>query len=588
MRFLELLALPLVILFRLLRRPFQLRARRRAAGKDGWIELELEGAVVDYRPAPEPLYRRLMPWREGPRLVTLIGFERLVHELKTDPKAKGLLLRLGDAALSWKSAAHIHQLLGELRAANKEVITWIAHGAANREYLAVSAARQIWALPAAMFAPVGVASSGLFLKETLDRLGVRFEVRAAGKYKSAPDALTRVDRSEADREQTSAIVARMDAALSSAIARGRGISEAEAIARIDGAPTSGARAVELGLIDALIYNEDVPRQLAPLTESKKPPELVDAREYLVKRRPKPIVRRRGKVVGIVEVHGSIVERGGPWSEAMGNAMATERAVVADLRAAGLSRQVGAVVLHVDSRGGSVVASDAMLGAVRRLNEEKPVIACFGDVAASGGYYVACGARAIVASPLTITGSIGVFAMMPTWPELSARLGLHPDVIKNRRHASLFDPWRAPSDEERAHGQAEVEGMYEAFLAHVATARKKDRDWAHALAQGRVWMGEDAKERGLVDGLGGLNEAIERAKAEGQVRFEDEPKLIRARKPLPRPDPPEEEGKKPPSALLDALWAMPRAEATLVKEILSLLLSAPAERRAFAYDPRSLD
>ena len=150
MRFLELLALPLVILFRLLRRPFQLRARRRAAGKDGWIELELEGAVVDYRPAPEPLYRRLMPWREGPRLVTLIGFERLVHELKTDPKAKGLLLRLGDAALSWKSAAQIHQLLSELRAANKEVITWIAHGAANREYLAVSAARQIWALPAAM------------------------------------------------------------------------------------------------------------------------------------------------------------------------------------------------------------------------------------------------------------------------------------------------------------------------------------------------------------------------------------------------------------------------------------------------------
>lgn len=588
MRFLELLALPLVILFRLLRRPFQLRARRRAAGKDGWIELELEGAVVDYRPAPEPLYRRLMPWREGPRLVTLIGFERLVHELKTDPKAKGLLLRLGDAALSWKSAAQIHQLLSELRAANKEVITWIAHGAANREYLAVSAARQIWALPAAMFAPVGVASSGLFLKETLDRLGVRFEVRAAGKYKSAPDALTRVDRSEADREQTSAIVDRIDAALSSAIARGRGISESEAIAKIDGAPTSGKRAVELGLIDALVYDEDVPRQLAPLTESKKPPELVDAREYLVKRRPKPIVRRRGKVVSIVEVHGSIVERGGPWGEAMGNAMATERAVVADLRAAGLSKQVAAVVLHVDSRGGSVVASDAMLGAVRRLNEEKPVIACFGDVAASGGYYVACGARAIVASPLTITGSIGVFAMMPTWPELSARLGLHPDVIKNRRHASLFDPWRAPSEEERAHGQAEVEGMYEAFLAHVATARKKDRDWAHALAQGRVWMAEDAKERGLVDGLGGLNEAIERAKAEVKARFEDDPRLIRAKKPLPRPDPPEEEEKKPPAALLDALWAMPRAEATLVKEILSLLLSTPAERRAFAYDPRGLD
>lgn len=587
MRFLELLVLPLVILFRLLRRPFLLRARRRAAGKDGWVELELEGAVVDYRPAPEPLYRRLMPWREGPRLVTLIGFERLVHELKTDPRAKGLLLRFGDAALSWKSAAQIHQLLAELRAANKEVITWIAHGAANREYLAASGARQLWSLPAAIFAPVGVASSGLFFKETLDRLGVRFEVRAAGKYKSAPDAVTRVDRSEADREQTSAIVARLDSALSAAMARGRGITEAEAIAKIDAAPSSGARAVELGLVDALVYDEDVTRKLAPLTESKEPPELVDARAYLAKRRPPPVVQRRRKVVGIVEVHGSIVERGGPWGEAMGNAMATERAVVADLRAAGLSRQVGAVVLHVDSRGGSVIASDAILGAVRRLNEEKPVIACFGDVAASGGYYVACGARAIVASPLTITGSIGVFAMMPTWPELGARLGLHADVIKNRRHASLFDPWRTPSDEERAHGQAEVLGMYEAFLAHVAAARKQDRDWVHALAQGRVWMGEDAKERGLVDGLGGLKEAIERAKAEAKVRFDEDPKLIRAKKPLPRPDPPEEEDKKPPAALLEALWALPVAEATLIKEILSLLLSSPTERRAFAYDPSGL-
>ncbi|MFO0723983.1 MAG: signal peptide peptidase SppA [Myxococcota bacterium] len=583
MGLLRILAFPFVLLVQLLRRPLLLRRKKRAAGKDGWVELELEGSVVEYRPAPEPWYRRMIPWRQEPRLVTLAGVERLVLELKGDPTVKGLVLRMSDATMSLRAAAQLRALMKELRATNKDVVAWIAHSAGNKEYILATAARQIWAMPAAILAPVGAASSGLFLKEALDRLGVRFEVRAAGKYKSAPDALTRVDRSDADREQTEAIIGAVDRTLVQAVSEGRGISEAEAIAKIDQAPASGARALEAGLVDALIYDEDVARTLSPQTEQKIPAELVDARDYLSARTIQPLFRGRKKWVGVVEVHGAIMEQAGPFSSATGGAVATEKAVVADLRAALAHPKVGAVVLHIDSRGGSVIASEAMYGMIRRLDEEKPVIACFGDVAASGGYYVACGARTIVASPLTITGSIGVFSMMPTWPELAARLGLHPDLLKNRLHAALYDPWRSPTEEERAHGQAEVEGMYEAFLAKVAAARKKTRDEVHAVAQGRVWMAEAAKEAGLVDGLGGFTEALERAKAEGKGTYERDPRLIRAKRPLPRPDPREEE-MVPQKTWLQALGLLPPGERALIGEILALLGSAPAERRVFHWAP----
>jgi len=276
-------------------------------------------------------------------------------------------------------------------------------------------------------------------------------------------------------------------------------------------------------------------------------------------------------------------------------------VVDDLRAALADKSVGAVVLHVNSRGGSVTASEAIWAAVRRVDKDKPVIACFGDVAASGGYYVACGARNIVAAPLTVTGSIGVFGMLPTWPELAARFGVGHDVIKNFDNAALYDPWGGLDARALAHVQREVEGMYEDFVGKVSDARRLPVETVKAVAEGRVWMGTAAREHHLVDGLGGITEAIDRAKSEAGGRFEADPVLVHSLRSRPRPAPFEAKTEKAslqghaglsgpdlgvsrprPGLLSELLAAHPSG--ALMGELAALVLTNRSMARAVAWRP----
>ena len=276
-------------------------------------------------------------------------------------------------------------------------------------------------------------------------------------------------------------------------------------------------------------------------------------------------------------------------------------MVADLRAALRDPKVASVVLYVDSRGGSVTASDAIWAAVKRLDAEKPVIACFGDVSASGGYYVGCGARSIVCSPLTVTGSIGVFSVLPTWPELAKRFDVGHDVIKNLDNADVYNPWAGFDDARRAHAQKEVELMYEIFLERVSAARAMSRDAAHEVAQGRVWMGKDAHAVGLIDGLGGFSEALERARMAAKGKVAERPQLVKAKRPQSRPNPHRQDGAVSPADALRRLVASPgqgdlfRAvlghgpEARLAAELATLWATRPAGGAGtFAWAPVALD
>ncbi len=580
---------PLAVLGRTLAYPLQLRARRNVLRKSGWVELLLEGEVVELQ-APQPwaqqLMRRALRQREVQR-VRLDRLRTLVRELASDPFARGVLVRLGPLESGWASAATLGQLLVRLAEADKKVLVHLGHHAGNKELLVAAGATRMVLPPAGSMAATGAASRGVFLRDTLAHLGVRVEVVAMGKYKSAPDQLQRAARSEPDREQTQALVDALDDALLTALERARGVDRQAATALVDAAPLLGAHAVARGAADGLARDEDLPEEVRRMAGAEEPPELVPASRYLEARRvPPPLVLPRKKV-GVIEVHGPITDRAPPYAQLQGKA-AVERTVIADLRAALRDRSVGAVVLHVDSRGGSATASDAIFSAARRVDRDKPVIACFGDFAASGGYYVACGARAIYASPFTITGSIGVFAMLPTWPELAARLGVGHDVLKNRRHAELYDPWRGLDERSREKLQEELGAMYEVFLGVVAEARRLSRDGAHEVAQGRVWVGSAARERGLLDGLGGMEEALQRARDEAGGRFELEPTLVRAHRPEPRPAPPKE---REPEALVRAalslLGAELGAEASLLLEALTLRLGAPRTDRALAWAPLAL-
>jgi protease-4 len=548
MRLLSALLSPLRLLLRLLAWPLAARRRRRAAG-EGWLELWLEGAVVELPTPPRlPAWLRRRLGRKDPPRVALSRLRRFAELASADPRVKGVLIRLGPLGGAWASAEAIRAALVELREAGKRVVVHIPHAADNRAYAIATAADEILIPPVGAIAAVGTAARGLYLREALSRLGIEIAVAAAGRYKSAPERFTRDTRSKADLEQTRALVDGLDAALVGWIEEGRGLSREAAVAALDAAPLVGAEAERHGLVDGLARDEAL---LGRLSSGDAVPKLVGAGSYLEAREPRPLFgRRRPRHVGLVEVHGAIVEARSGFSDAMDKA-AEQAVVVADLRAALEDDAIAAVVLHVDSRGGGVMASDAICSAVRRLDADKPVIACFGDVAASGGYYVACGARGIVASPLTVTGSIGVFAMLPVAAGLSARLGLHHDVVKNRENADLFDLWRARSPREQDHLQREIDQLYGGFLDLVAEARKLERSAVAELAEGRVWLGRDAAERGLVDGLGGLPEALARAREAAGGRVEDRPLRVRARRSvLPRPPPPE--APKATAALLGLL------------------------------------
>lgn len=570
MRLLLFLLWPIRFLVSLITKPLIRRSRRKALSKHGWIEIHLEGEIRELRHQSRlpPIIKRWLR-REDPPQVVLSRLRRFAAEAAEDPLVRGVLVRLDLLGGGWASAAAIRAELDKLKDAGKELYIHLANHAGNREFLIASAADRLSMTPAGAIAAIGSASKGLFLKDTLDRLGVRVEVAAKGRFKSAPEQMTRNDRSEWDRLQTKALIDTYDDALQDAIQRGRKLSAEKANALIDRAPVIGVHALEEGWCDELARDEDLPERVQSLLKLDEPPELVGAGRYLQwsdRLRKKP--RRKDKVVGVVQVHGAIVDQASSYGSYFDRFAAT-KPVVSDLRAALEDDKVGAVILHVDSRGGSVTASDAIYAAVRRLDQEKPVIACFGDVSASGGFYVACGARAIVCSPLTITGSIGVFGMYPTWPELAERFDVHHDVIKNHAHAALNDPWVKMPEEARQHAEREVEAMYEVFLSLVAAARKKTRDQIHEVAEGRVWSGSAAHAVGLIDGLGGMQEALERAKAAApELRFAEDPVYVHAKQTMDRPDP------APKS----------KDEGAILRELLLLLRTSERALPIFAYAP----
>ena len=517
MRILRALISPLTFLLRLLAYPFRLRARRRILKADGWAELWVEGEIMELRPVErwaQDMVRRVLRRAEGPRVV-LSRLRRFVDAFIADPHAKGVLVRVGAISGGWASADELRRQLLRVQRAGRQVVVFIDPAAGNREMLVASAATRLCMPPSGALAATGTAAPGLFLRDTLAKLGVAVEVAAAGRYKSAPEQFTRTDRSAFDREQTETLVRALDHALVDGLIEGGRFDADSAQALLTSSPMVGTHAKAEGFVQSLVREEDLVEEVQAVADLEAPPTLIGAGTYVDAQAVRSPFTRRRKRVGIVEVHGAIVDQA-PGFGGGSERMAVRRAVVDDLRAALADKRIGAVVLHVNSRGGSVTASDAIYAAVRRLN--MPVIACFGDVAASGGYYVACGARAIVASPLTITGSIGVFAMLPTWPELGRKLAVGHDLIKQYANAGLYDPWGGLDDRARAHAAKEVAAMYEDFLALVAEAR------------------------GRVDDLGGVEAAVARALEAAGGRFEAEPTLVRALRPRPRPQPYEPDAK----------------------------------------------
>lgn len=561
----------IAILFDVLLLPIRLLARRRAIEEGSFVTVTVDGVVVDMTPKPRFWERRAM------KALELHDLSEIVDDVVADARLRGLLVTVKSLSAGMAGVTSLRSVLARARAAGKEVVVHLPLGGGTKEVMVASAASKVFLGPSAQLAALGFASRTPYVKHGLEKAGIVPEVYACGEYKSAGEELVRDSMSDAQREQLGLLLDRFDAALLDAIAEGRAVSRERARAIVDGGPYYGEAAIEVGLADAVAYEDEIPKLLGIAEPSAQEPKgargssgpmpalhkLIDGDAYLAYRR-RPLIRRLRPppMVAVIQVHGTIAHA----SSSFGS-FSTDERLARMVRVARLDRRVKGVILHVDSPGGSALASDRMHHEIVQLAREKPVVACMANVAASGGYYVAAPAHRIVCQPVTITGSIGVVAARLTVQPLMEKLGITIETMQRGARAGLLSPVAPLGDDERAALTRELEATYRTFVRVVAEGRKMKVEDVEPLARGRVYAGEDAKAQGLVDVLGGFDVALRelRAMLPPEVRERVKPHVLRTpRKELPTLDAPSEgeAGRRAARAMLG--WILPEPERAVVE------------------------
>ena len=482
--------------------PLWLLARRASPLKSRWVEVRLDPRPVEIDGSVPPL-QRLLQRRAGNRLRSIVDLRRLFDLLAADARVDGVVIHVPHLHCGFATCQSLRGVLSSLRARGKRVVAYLPLGGGNRELYVALAADRVLTPPQASISLLGAASQSLYFKPLLDRIGVRAEVLAHGEYKTAAEPVLRDAMSEPQREQISALLDVVQRELEQAVAARPDFDAVRVRALFDHGIWAAEAAVETGLIDGCCYEDQLPGELAKGAAAQGPP--VRHRQYLAWRRARVWQPVRGlPQIAVVRVHGAITQSAPrlPTSR-----VATFDAVAAALRRARTNSRVHGVLLDVDSPGGSALASDLIHREIVLLREKKPVVAFLGDVAASGGYYVAAPCSRIVAQPTTMTGSIGVVSLRMVISQLADRIGIRPQTTRAAPHADLHSPFRGLQDDERAMLWAETETIYRTFVRIVAEGRQRAPEDIEHLARGRVWAGADALRHGLVDELGGFDRAI---------------------------------------------------------------------------------
>ena len=490
---LRLLLVSILNLFVLVLYPLFWLRKRRAAPDGAWLEVNVDGPIVE-------LARKLPFWERRSRALSLSSLRKGLELAAADARVRGFLFRIEQLSSGAAMATGLRDVMLAARRPGKRVAVYLPFGAGTSETYVASAADLVLVGPETHVAPLGFALGAPYLKRALDHAGIEPEVFARGRYKTAGEPLTAQRMSDAQKEQLGSVLDAAWEVLIDALAIGRRVDRVRAEHWVNSAPWSARQAVAEGLADATSYEDELKRKLEPRANTE--PSIIRLERYARRRRIPWIAPFKRRRIAVIELHGPIVSRHvGPLP------MAAEDQVREALEHAREQRGVAGAILHVDSRGGSAVASDRILHAVRRLAEKKPVVACFGDVAASGGYMAAVGAHAIVAQPNAITGSIGVVAARMVLSPLFDRLGITIETIKRGTRADMHSIARQLSPDERAVIERELDEVYRSFIEAVAQGRNRPLSEVEELAGGRVWSGRDAAAHGLVDRLGGFDVAL---------------------------------------------------------------------------------
>lgn len=473
-----------------------------------------------------------------------------IHRAAEDDRVAGLIARVQFPLAEPGPVQELREAIAAFTAV-KPSLAWSETYPGTLSYYLASAFGEVWMQPSGTVGLVGFATSPLFLREAFDKLGIEAQFVTRGEYKSVVNKFTEDRYTDAHREADSRLIESLRSQVWEAIAASRELDVTALDALADKAPLLRDDAVAGGLVDRIGFRDEAYARIAELVgapgispetgdaDSEQAPPRLYLSRYARATAPRsgsplsapplpPIPGRKGRpTIAVVTVHGMIVSgRGGPQLLPVGGPSAGGDTIAAALREAAADDSVAAVVLRVNSPGGSVNASETIWREVNRVRRRgKPVVASMGAVAASGGYYIAMAADTIVANPGTITGSIGVVTGKLVTRELKERLGVTSDAVRTNRNADAWSTNQPFTEEQQALVEAEADLCYGDFVARVAEARGMTVDAVDKIARGRVWTGADAAERGLVDELGGLRTAITRAKVLAGIEPDEDVRLV---------------------------------------------------------------
>ena len=479
------------------------------------LTFDLEGEIPEKAPTEIPL-----PIFEGQTPITVAQVWEMFRKAAADSRVKGIIFEPHGLSIGWAKLEEIRQEIAAFKKSGKPIITFL-RGPGTREYYLATATDRIFMMPEDMLDVKGLRVEAFYLKNTLDKLGVKMDVIHAGKYKDAGDIFTQTSMSPETAEVLNDVLDQYYGNLINTIAQGRKKQPDEVRAIVDRGPFMGKQAQSSGLIDVLGYEDQVVQEMQKRLKQSKLTR-VSSKAYL--KVPAASVGAAGaRRIALVVGDGEITR--GSGDESVNEDGIVSGGFIKLLRQVENDSTIKGAIIRVNSPGGDGVASDEILQKVKDLSKKKPVVISMSDVAASGGYFISMTGDPVLAYPNTLTGSIGVIFAKPNLRGLYDKIGVTKQLLSRGHYAVLDSEYKPLTDDERQKLGEEIDGFYRVFVSRVAEGRKRRYEEVEPLAQGRVWLGSEAKKNGLVDQLGGLDRAIELVKERARIPASEKITLV---------------------------------------------------------------
>lgn len=483
------------------------------------LTLQLGGDLAEIAPTD------VVSYVSGVRTPTVQSVVDNLRKAKVDRRVGGVFLKLtGFSSPYWGKVQELRDALNDFRTSGKPVYAFLHYGG-DRDYYLASAADKVYMLPSTTLDLAGVATYQIFLRGFFDKIGVYPDIHHVGEYKTAANQMTERGYTPEHREMDAALNRDLYQQIVAGVASGRHRPDSEVRTLIEDGPFLPEQARAVGLIDSVGYEDQALQALKDATGTSSA-RTIEGPDYS-RVSLSSLGLNRGPRIGIIYAAGAIVD-GKSGYDALNGATVGSETLIDAIRDAAADKSLRALVVRIDSPGGSVSASDAIwreLKLARSARPDRPIIASMSDLAASGGYYIATPAEAIVAQPATLTGSIGIFGGKYVTGGVYEKLGANVDAESIGRYSQINSPIRPYNADEVRKVEQQLRVFYDDFLEKVAESRGRTMEEINRLAQGRVWTGQQAKSNGLVDEIGGLDRAVAVAKTRAKIDAATEVELV---------------------------------------------------------------